>query len=297
MIVNLPGTMLLICYITLNVSGNLFDFFFEKQNIKPDLSLKVIVMQILVFLPITLFICLIKKQGFFDAVLVKKVKTRFFPFIITISLWLPVAFTLLNVILISKSTQSAAGSFFDHPELSLAAVCFVPAILEEFFFRGVLFRLLCRGGSSFAVISSALFFAMFHNDIHNFLWPFFAGLVYGFMVITFRSVWPSVFAHMVNNLFSYYANDLIMNFKQDTELLILLILFTVIFLVLTFIGLSHYQNILTDENISDMDGQFDKSMQKKYALTTLFSLPVLAVAAIFIHTAVLHLIYFNGGAF
>lgn len=297
MIFNLPGLMLLICFLLLNFSNVMIDFLSERFGADLSLSFRVIIIQVLVFLPVTMIFSRILKQNFSETISIKKISTGFIPFIITLSLWLPVAFTLFNILLISNHIEPASNGLYDHLKLNVAAACIVPAVLEEFFFRGVFLKALLKGGDIFAVVFSALMFAVFHNNIDNFLWPFFAGLIYGFMAITFRSVWPCVFAHIINNLFSYYAYYFLIGLKQDTEFLIWLFAVVAIFIVLTYIGLSQYQQILAGEALNPPGRRASQGKPGLYALTTIFSLPVIAVIIIYIKATVWQLIYFNGGIF
>ncbi|MPM83029.1 hypothetical protein SDC9_130092 [bioreactor metagenome] len=157
--------------------------------------------------------------------------------------------------------------------------------MEEMFFRGAVLKLLSKGGAVYSILVSSLFFALFHNSIHHFLWPFLAGLIYGFMAVTFKSVWPSIFAHTVNNLFSYFAYGVLLHFKQDNGLIIVLSIIIVIFLILTFTGLSQYQELLAYEGSRRKCDKAEIILQRRFALTTFFSIPVIAVMAIYIHTA------------
>ena len=40
---------------------------------------------------------------------------------------------------------------------------------------------------------------MIHGDLHNFAGPLAAGMIYGYMTYVLDSVWPAVFAHLLNN--------------------------------------------------------------------------------------------------
>jgi len=95
---------------------------------------------------------------------------------------------------VNYTSQIEGTSFF-----LVLAVVVLPAVFEELFFRGVLMRSLSRGGELAAVVISALCFAMCHGSLHNFAGPFAAGLIYGYMVYALDSVWPAVFAHLINN--------------------------------------------------------------------------------------------------
>ena len=78
-------------------------------------------------------------------------------------------------------------------------VVVLPAVVEELFFRGVLFQALERCGTWPALLLSSLAFAMIHGDLHNFAGPLAAGMIYGYMTYVLDSLWPAILAHLVNN--------------------------------------------------------------------------------------------------
>lgn len=90
---------------------------------------------------------------------------------------------------------------------TLLVVVILPAVVEELFFRGVMFSALERCGTWPALLLTALAFAMIHGDIGNFAGPLVAGLIYGYMTYVLDSVWPAVFAHMVNNGLALFLSN------------------------------------------------------------------------------------------
>ena len=82
---------------------------------------------------------------------------------------------------------------------AVLVIVVLPALLEELFFRGVMFSALERCGTWPALILTAVSFAMIHGDLHNFVGPLASGLIYGYLVYVLDSVWPALFAHLVNN--------------------------------------------------------------------------------------------------
>lgn len=90
---------------------------------------------------------------------------------------------------------------------TLLVVVILPAVVEELFFRGVMFSALERCGTWPALLLTALAFAMIHGDIRNFAGPLVAGLIYGYMTYVLDSVWPAVFAHMVNNGLALFLSN------------------------------------------------------------------------------------------
>lgn len=86
--------------------------------------------------------------------------------------------------------------------LSVIATAIVPALAEEFAFRGVIMGLLRRFGDGFAVMTSAILFGILHGNFEQMPFAFLVGLALGFIAIKSGSVWTAVTVHFFNNLIS-----------------------------------------------------------------------------------------------
>lgn len=86
--------------------------------------------------------------------------------------------------------------------VQLVSVCIVPAVAEEFLFRGVIIRFLKPYGIGAALVVSSLAFAMLHFDLYSFLIIFMLGMLLGAVRIMTGSVWASVLMHFSNNFTS-----------------------------------------------------------------------------------------------
>lgn len=80
-------------------------------------------------------------------------------------------------------------------------IAVIPAIGEEFIFRGIVLRLFRQwtGSAHVAVWISALLFSAMHMQFFGFLPRLFLGLVLGYMFVWSRNIWVPVFAHFFNN--------------------------------------------------------------------------------------------------
>ena len=74
----------------------------------------------------------------------------------------------------------------------LIRVLLIPALLEEFLFRGVILRSLRQFGDSFAILVSAVSFGLIHYNLSRDLKGFALGLALGYFVIRSGSVWTAV---------------------------------------------------------------------------------------------------------
>lgn len=82
----------------------------------------------------------------------------------------------------------------------LLVFALVPGIAEELFFRGVLFERYRQKGPFLSIFLTALFFALFHFNLQNFVAPFFLGLLLGSVVWWTGSVFCAVEAHILHNV-------------------------------------------------------------------------------------------------
>ncbi|MDR0850797.1 MAG: CPBP family intramembrane metalloprotease [Christensenellaceae bacterium] len=94
----------------------------------------------------------------------------------------------------------------------------MPAIIEEFIFRGVIFKgLLSRFKPAAAIVLSALMFALFHFEIHQFVYQFILGIVFACIVYYTGSIVYSMIVHFFNNfivIMAVYFSPLLSNIEE-----------------------------------------------------------------------------------
>lgn len=100
--------------------------------------------------------------------------------------------------------------------------CVVPAICEEVFFRATVMNAYEIYGSKFAIIMSALVFALFHFDIQNLMAPFLLGILFANVLNLTNSIYAAIIAHFTNNiiavLFSRYVGDEFFKYLWQTKI-------------------------------------------------------------------------------
>ena len=104
---------------------------------------------------------------------------------------------------------------------NLFVMAVVPAIGEEFVFRGVLLKLFREwtGKKYIAILLSAAIFSAIHLQFLGFVPRFVLGIYLGYLFASSGSIWTSVFAHFVNNALTVIAAYLFYNgfIKTDYE--------------------------------------------------------------------------------
>ncbi|MDR0530982.1 MAG: CPBP family intramembrane metalloprotease [Oscillospiraceae bacterium] len=139
---------------------------------------------------------------------------------------LPIIFAGAALCLLSNTVTAVLSSFvkqfgleFTGPDsatattlpgvlFSLLTIAVVPALVEELFMRGVLLQPLRRYGDGFAVVCSALLFALLHQNMVQAPMAFFSGLVLGWAAVRTGSLWAPIGIHMWNNAASVILSAL-----------------------------------------------------------------------------------------
>ncbi len=101
----------------------------------------------------------------------------------------------------SATTRLPSGG----PELFLQfmALCVLPAVTEELFFRGALQGLLRPCGSAVAIFGPALLFSLLHLDAIQGLTALVCGVFLGWLAERSGSILPGILLHFVNNCLAF----------------------------------------------------------------------------------------------
>lgn len=83
---------------------------------------------------------------------------------------------------------------------SLITLAVVAPLTEEFLFRGVFLRsFLARYSAIKAILCSAILFSLFHLSPYQYFSGFITGIVFGWLFLRTRSLWPCIIAHALYN--------------------------------------------------------------------------------------------------
>ena len=104
-------------------------------------------------------------------------------------------------------------------------LCVITPMIEEFVFRGMIFQSMRRFGDSFALVLSAILFALFHGNLVQAPNAFLMGLVIGYFVLYSGSLWVGVIIHAVNNAMSLVLDLLCAALPEEYQSLFLLSVF------------------------------------------------------------------------
>ncbi|MGN0546752.1 MAG: lysostaphin resistance A-like protein [Acutalibacteraceae bacterium] len=97
----------------------------------------------------------------------------------------------------------------------LVSIAVVPALVEEFAIRGAVLQPLRRYGDKFAIIASAIIFAVLHGNLIQAPFALIAGVALGYAVCITNSIWTGVLIHFCNNLYSVIIEFLIADIADE----------------------------------------------------------------------------------
>lgn len=90
----------------------------------------------------------------------------------------------------------------------------IPPLVEEFALRGVLMQSLRKYGNTFAIVTSAFVFGVFHGNAVQMPFAFLCGLVIGYVVLATESLWTGVIIHALMNGMSAISSGLVYYFDE-----------------------------------------------------------------------------------
>lgn len=91
--------------------------------------------------------------------------------------------------------------------MTILSTAFLPALVEEFAFRGVILGLLRPYGDGFAIAVSAVLFGVMHGNLVQAPFAVLVGLGLGYITVVSRSMWPAIVAHFLNNFLAVTVGE------------------------------------------------------------------------------------------
>jgi membrane protease YdiL (CAAX protease family) len=106
--------------------------------------------------------------------------------------------------------------------VNFTMIAILPALAEEFLFRGVLQRMLSEWtrNQHAGIIIAAFVFSFVHFQFFGFLPRFLLGIYFGYLLFWTGSLWVPVIAHLANNgmavIYYHFSPEKIGSTKLDT---------------------------------------------------------------------------------
>ncbi len=165
----------------------------------------------------------LRRVDYLNAIQVKtKIKPLPLLFIIPISIGAFLQNTLLSVAFnwlleALGTTPSVTLPSLDTPlnvVLAVITICILPALSEEFLFRGVMLSAYRERGIMGSCILVSVIFALSHFNTAQLVHQVILGFILAYLVSASGSIWYSVGVHLLNNLFALFIGKLIPSYAQ-----------------------------------------------------------------------------------
>lgn len=137
--------------------------------------------------------------------------------------------SLFGVTFVMPETNDAPLTTLPMILLAVLQTACIPAFVEEFAIRGVVMQSLRKYGDKFAIVMSAVVFALMHGNMVQIPFAFIAGLAIGYAVMVTGSMWVGVAIHFLNNLVAVGMQIAMDNFSTRTENVIMLCIMLTVF--------------------------------------------------------------------
>lgn len=135
--------------------------------------------------------------------------------------------------------SAGAGDDFSEIAYLILAYAVLPAVCEEFVYRGILCATLEERGLLPAIVYSAVAFGMLHFEISHLFVYIFAGLVLCGVMYTTRSILSCVLVHFAFNIFGLFGQPALTRFyiyTGGTQLFSFLLTVILLFSAIVFCG-------------------------------------------------------------
>ena len=231
-------------------------------NKTEDLFLAYTVMEILVFVLPGIFYVKMKPRGYMAELDLASFGFSSLPLILIMffvmafgGILLSLLFSLLHVQGVDTGLSQTALALTDGDYISESrnviyvslTLAVIPAIAEEFIFRGVLLKEYRSFGMLPSILVTSFLFAFLHLDFALFPFYFLAGIALGFVAYTARSTLAAVVLHILFNLFSLFGLPVVSNFiSLAAGALLVFYLAMVLFLLFLMLALGEAERLFSN---------------------------------------------------
>lgn len=280
-----------VCFVGVKILNLYHIIDFKNSVIEELFSATIIQLVILFSLPVLLF-TLLSKQTFkqtFKEFSFKKIKpiSILYSIIIGICACVLVNFisTLFYSIITALGAESLSGGQAVDPSqysigmffLVVLTSCIMPGVCEELAHRGMLLGAYKKYGVVFAVTITSVLFGLMHMNIYQCFYAFAVGLLFAYVCVYTKSIWPGIIMHFMNNFlntlwdFSYYNNWLggglygwrnyiAYNYGGDIYYFV-----NVIVTIVAFMGLVYFvYKLIRKERLNDLLKNVPANIQEQY---------------------------------
>ncbi len=218
-----PTALVLATYILLLLSKVIDITLLNRENE----YYSVVILQMMIFLIPGAIWCMFSGDHYWKGLRLRPFSARCLPLILSAALLMASGGLLLGVLFGGTETLSESFSLYDtfiskdngtipNKIYLIIAYAVLPAICEEWIFRGILCREYEQGGVLRAVTFSSLFFALLHFELSGLPVYLFSGLILALTLYATRSLFASMLVHFLYNIFGLFGQPYINNLYHIT---------------------------------------------------------------------------------
>ena len=184
--------------------------------------------------------------------------------------------------------------------LEFLVVCLVPAVCEEFLFRGAILTNLLPFGRANAILTSALLFGLMHQNFQQFFYAFCGGVVLGVLYERTGSIWGCMLLHLTNNFFSTFEVEFSNAFSKQfspvavTVLEILLFAIGLVSAVILIFRFAPQKQVFGEgifgKPVPTDDAYFEYPISAKQRIKGFFNVPMIIFLVLVAIEAVVYLL-------
>ncbi len=148
------------------------------------------------------------------------------------------------------STYVPASSSWVDIVYVVIAFALLPALTEEFVFRGVLLAEYSDYGVGIAMMVSAVTFSMLHFNLEQFFIYLYCGIVVAYVVYVTGSLLSAVILHFLNNVYAIFFESVLWDvIKAPNSIIFFLFVVATLFMVFLVLSFNSAENILYNAGI------------------------------------------------
>ena len=252
-----------------------------------------VIIQLIVYALPTIFFCRMRGDKYASRLRLRLFRTNHLFFMLLSLIAMISGSALINLMLYTAFPERNAGMSVSlslgGTELLFAVIAFaiLPALTEEFLFRGVILAEYESVSVPFAVVLSSLLFAMMHLNFSQLPVYFYCGIMLAIVLYTTRSLFAPMLVHLLNNIATLLLDRFVYNVAENTEgrgVLLSFILLCVLFVSLILLFLEALR-IFTGYGITGVPAPHVRVRKKNEplgAIDALVTPPFVAFVILFI---------------
>ncbi len=234
-----PTVLVLVTYVFLLITKLIDITLINRENE----YFSVVILQMMIFILPGAVWCLFSGEKYVKKLRLVPVKVDGIVIVIAASLLLMSGGLLINVLFDGLGGVSENFSLYDtfisndqdtlpNKTYLVMAYAVLPAICEEFVYRGILCNEYERGGVLRAVLVSSVFFSLLHFNLQNLPIYLFSGIILSMTLYATRSLFGCIIAHFLYNIFGIFGQPYMSNLYRITNSpRLFLILVAIVFLI------------------------------------------------------------------